>query len=292
MRRLATMAGALALLLPATGSAFDHSYPSADQNLQQAGRDAASAFAMLQLPADARRSEAEPDGDSGVLAQPAFQVGTPNFVDRAEWWIVPGDMESVIEFVRAHPPFGLDKPAVSGGSGVGSTGPKYASLGYLQPRIWNILGWRMLAVTATPLADGLTGVRVDGEAVWLVPRPESERVPSEARFATVGVHGKRAVRLAAHATVSKLAQLVDDLELTQPGLRLCPRASPSHHSIRLAFRTKPDGPPLAVAIADYSGGCAVLHLSIAGQPQPTLDLLSRSGARLTRELRRILEIRH
>jgi hypothetical protein len=288
---VATLAGALALLLPATGIAFDHSYPSANQNLEQAERDAASALEGLQLPADARRSEAEPEGDSGALAQPAFQVATPNFVDRAEWWIVPGDMASVIAFVRAHPPFGLDKPAVSGGSGVGSTGPKYSSVGYLRPRIWNVLGWRMLAVTATRLADGSTGVRVDGEAVWVVPRPQSERVPPEAGFVTVGMHGQRAVRVATRATVGKLAQLVDDLELTQPGLRLCPRASPNNHSIRLVFRSKRDGPPLAVAIADFSGGCDVLHLSIAGQPQPTLDLFSRSGARLTDELRRILRIK-
>jgi hypothetical protein len=114
----------------------------------------------------------------------------------------------------------------------------------------------------------------------------------EAAFATVGVHGKRAVRVPARATVSRLAQLVEDLELTQPGLLLCPRASPSHHSIRLVFRARRDGPPLAVAIADYSGGCGVLHLSIAGQTQPRLNLLSRSGARLTRGLRQILGIKH
>jgi hypothetical protein len=46
----------------------------------------------------------------------------------------------------------------------------------------------------------------------------------------------------------------------------------------LVFRTKPDGAPLAVAIADYSGGCGVLHLSIAGHSHSRRSTCSAAAA--------------
>jgi hypothetical protein len=235
---------------------------------------AASLLASLNLPTSAIRQAGEPAGDDGALGQPASRPATPNLVDDEAWWIVPETTQQVLAYVDDHPPAG-GTPDLSGQSS--TTGqPTVTSTGFGWPAVGGELGLRSLVVAIVQLQDGSTGVRADGEAVWITPRPRSERIPAGARRVVVSTtEGEKTVEgpttITAHPEVAKAVSVLNALPAWQPGLYSCP--ADFGWRIRLAFyrsaATSSAG-PRAVAIVDPNG-CGVVQLALAGRRQPALS---------------------
>ena len=247
---------------------------TAASNQGAAEADAASLLATLNLPTSAVRQAGEPAGDDGALGQPASFAATPYLVDDPAWWVVPETTQQVLAYVDDHPPAG-GKPSLSG-QGMSSGKPTVTDTGFAWPSVLGRLGVRSLDVAIVQLQDGSTGVRADGEAVWITPRPHSERIPAGARRVVISTtEGGKTVEgpatVTAHAEVAKAVSVLNALPAFQPGVYSCP--ADFGWRIRLAFyRTAAtsNAAPLAVAILDPNG-CGLVQLALAGRRQPALS---------------------
>ena len=270
----AWLAVALPAALSAGGVSAYGAVHTAAGNKAAAEVDAASLLASLNLPTSAVRQAGEPAGDDGALGQPASRPATPNLVDDESWWVVPETTQQVRAYVDDHPPAG-GTPDLSGQSS--STGaPIVTSTGFGWPAVPGRLGLRALVVAIVQLQDGSTGVRADGEAVWITPRPRSERIPAGARRVVVSTtEGGKTVEgpatITPHAEVAKAVSVLNALPAFQPGVYSCP--ADFGWRIRLVFyRTvaTSSAVPLAVAIVDPNG-CGLVQLALAGRRQPALS---------------------
>jgi hypothetical protein len=156
------------------------------------------------------------------------------------------------------------------------------------------LSTRSLLVEVVQLADGSTGLRADGEAVWITPRPASEHIPTGSRRLVVTalrsgrvIQGPRTVT--STGTIRRVVRLLNALPAWQPGAYSCP--AERGPDIRLAFYPDRDraagSVPLAVAVVDPTG-CAVVSLTIRGHSQQPLG---GGGLTLVRRLSRVLGFR-
>ncbi len=247
---------------------------TAASNQGAAEADAASLLASLNLPPSAVRQTGEPAADDGALGQPASRPATPNLVDDQAWWVVPETTQQVLVYVDDHRPRG-GTPSLSGQSS-SSGQPIVTSTGFGWPAIPGQLGLRSLVVAIVQLQHGSTGIRADGEAVWITPRPRSERIPAGTRRVVVSTtEGGKTVEgpttITAPAEVAKAVSVLNALPAFQPGVYSCP--ADFGWRIRLAFyRTAAasSAAPLAMAIVDPNG-CGVVRLALAGRRQPALS---------------------
>ena len=259
--------------------------PTAQDNARAAQTDAASLLASLNLPSGAVRQATEPAGDGGALAQPFASLPvTPNAIDDPGWWVVPATTpQQVVHYVKSHPPAGSKPEFAGSGTEIGAT--------FQRPPISGELSIRWLAVEARTLRDGSTGVRADGETVWITPRPPSERVPSGARLLVVtttrpGQLLQGPFKVTSRREIGRAVALVNALPAFQPGSYACP--ADFGLRIRLAFYrgATSGGTPLAGVAAD-PGGCGVVALKLAGKPQPFLA----DGYSLTKRLSAALHLK-
>jgi hypothetical protein len=148
----------------------------------------------------------------------------------------------------------------------------------------------MLVVETAAASGGGTALRADGQSVWLLVRPRSERIPNGVE--TIAVLVRRLAQpprlertVTRRATVNRIIALLDDLKTAQPGARSCPADSGTKVELSLyGARAR----RLAQAVADPSG-CGAVALTIRGYSQPPLtggpDLVahleSLLGMRLT-----------
>jgi hypothetical protein len=260
-RTLTAAAIALAATIPAAGARA-----SAQTNLAAAQTASTALVAGVALPAGAVSSPVEPAGDGSVLANPPSVPATPNLVDAHAWWIVPGAPAAVIAYVRAHPPHG--STCAPSFMPTATSVTDECSV----PDVPGVLTEGTLLVLATPLPGGATGLRVDAQEVWLVPRSPSERIPPGARRLVVtvtrpGRPRSRPVTVTAIHRIDRVAALLDALPLAQPGVTSCPLDLAAR--IRLAFYARGARAPLALAAVD-PGGCGEVRLAIRGRSQPTL----------------------
>ena len=138
-----------------------------------------------------------------------------------------------------------------------------------------VLSDRVISITVVPLAGKGTGVRTDGEAIWLTSRPAWEQIPSTVRSITFTAQGStpagRSGRVSTPRTlagrpVQRLVALINGLEVVQPGVRACPAGRV--RLVRLTFRAG-DGTVLAAAV-EHPTGCASVALRIGGRTGPAL----------------------
>jgi hypothetical protein len=263
-RRIVFMLAALALAAPAATAR------STDQNRAAAFAEADALLAAAALPADATPLAGEPEGDGGVLANPAIGVGNPNVAVRTSWFRSPGTVADVLAYTDAHPPSG----AVLRISGGGETrdGHRAELRAYERHRVRNALGNRWLLVSATKLDDSSTGIRVDGYVVWLDARPEAEVIPASARHLTITARGRHTIRITDAARVQRIATMLNQADVVQPDLRLCERARAGVPEPRLTFRARRAGQPLAI-VRVHPAGCPTADVRIGDRRMPTLDLL-------------------
>ncbi len=263
------IAVAIAALVIGSGVAIADSGASAASNRAAARADAVKLLGEVSLPAGATKSATEPAGGGRELARPFSYPATPNLVDRHQWWVVPGSLDSLFSYIHAHRPQGSSWA----GGGTAHISPRRSrAVFYSWPAVENVLSLRWLVITAVSLGNGTTGVRVDAEDVWITPRPASEQIPSSAARLrlTVTQFGRRIQGPRVFVSQRKLQSvisLMNSLPATQPGARSCP--SDWGTIVTLAFIGSGGGGPQAVAGVDPAG-CEGVSLTLDGKPQPGL----------------------
>lgn len=243
----------------------------ANANRAAAQSEATRLLSLVQLPPGATRSSTEPPGDHGGLAQSGYAAVTPNLVDASAWWISDSSPAAVLAYLRTHRPHGA-----SPWSSTGDSGPNGAQVEtFTLPAVSGVLSQRVIAVTATRLANGLTGIRVDGAAVWIVPRPAWEQIPSTVRTVTFTARGaEQSGRLGpvstpltlSGAAAQRLVSFINGLPIVQLGAYACPAGRPGW--LRMTFRT--DSGALVASANEQASGCASMALTIGGRRGPDL----------------------
>ncbi len=240
---------------------------------QRAVADANAILASFAVPKGARKLSAAPSVGKGVLKSPAQIPGTPDLVDKAEWWIAPGAPQGVLAWEARHLSHGLSSAGAGTtyGRNIATTWSQVVSL----PGIPGVLDSRELVVTA--VRDGHeTAIRVDAEVTWQPARPASEKVPAAAKAVTIAIKlglnqgGRKPpkpVTITDPAKVRALTALINGLTLFPPGAPDCP--ADFGGNLVLTFRAGPRTPALAVATVDFAG-CDSVDFTIGGKPQPAL----------------------
>lgn len=240
---------------------------------QRAVADATAILASFAVPTGARKLSAAPSVGNGVLKAPAQTLGTPDLVDKAEWWIASGAPQGVLAWEARH----LSHRFSSGGAGTGY-GRSIATTWFQVfslPGIPGVLDSRELVVLVVQ-DEGKTAIRVDAQVAWLPARPASEKVPAAAKAVTISVDPglnqggrkpQKPVTITDPAKVRALTALINGLALFPPGAFDCP--ADFGGNLVLTFRAGPRTPALAVATVHFAG-CDGVDLTIDGKSQPSL----------------------
>jgi hypothetical protein len=249
-------------------SAHVSAHTSARTNRRLARADAARLLTRLVLPSGAVRSGHEPKGGGQVLAKPGQTQATPNFVDRHVWLTAPGSARALMSYIDSHRPAGAT--VVSSGTGYLGRLVVFETFGW--PSTDGSLTGRWLVLEAVGLPGQRTGLRADGEDVWITPRPASERIPSRSTSLVVSVRrGGKAVNgpftFIGSMRIGAATALINSLPAFQPGGYSCP--ADFGVDVRLVFRLAGARQPLAVADVDPQG-CGGVGLRLRGRAQPPL----------------------
>ena len=265
---------ATAFVLLACGVATPAAAPTTGSNKLAAQRDAEKLLHLFVPPSAARRLTAEPKGDGGVLHAPGSKPGVFDIVDRHSFWHVRSPFDSVVRFIESHPPSGSRR--IGGGSTGGPGIPSNRQLIFAFPAISGRISTRWLNVTAVALPRGSTGLRVDAQDVWIVPRSPSEKVPSGVSeiHITSAYRGKPPIMSLNVTDPAKIAQIIrwiDALGTAQPTVIFCPVLGGP--TVTFDFRAA-SGVLLAKAsVLDFqgtSGPCNPISFSIRGHRQTPL----------------------
>jgi hypothetical protein len=241
---------------------------------QRAVSDADAILASFAVPSGASKLPAAPDADSGAL-KTAIQIpGTPDLVDKADWWLVPGKPLQVLAWEKKHVSHRYSFEGTGSLTGPPSKGPVSADM-FTLPDIAGVLDSRELVVQA--VADGdKTAIRVDAQVTWQPATPASEKVPAAAKAVTISMNlgmnqgskkPPKPVTISDPAKVDQLRGLINRLLPFPPGDFSCPAAFGDN--LALTFRARPGGPALAVA-TDILSGCGGVALTSGGKSQPML----------------------
>ncbi len=234
----------------------------------------------------------EPRGDDRLLGSAQWS-SSGNRVDRHIWWRTPASFSSVVAFLKNHRPPGTRAQGSGreGGPGV----PRNETLSFGLPLIRGVVSSRSLLFWVVALRGGGTAVRVDGEDIWIVPRPASEQVPAgvhEVDITSARPHKPPivSVSVSTPAKVRRIVTLLDGMETVQPGVWNCPALLGGQPVVTFDFRTRASGPLLAkVTLTDYgfpSYQCNPIDFSIRGHPQKPL-----LGGNFLTQVERLLGVR-
>jgi hypothetical protein len=246
---------------------------------RRARADATTLLGRVRLPAGAEQLSSEPDGDRGMLSRPVSRpaiMGT--LVDEHTWWRVPGSAASALDYLQAHPPRG-GRLTESGSQGT-EQGVASGYDGFVWPPVDRLLGSRELLVQVTNLAGGGTGVRVDAQVQWIIPRPVSERIPRgvheiDVARAVPGDAPSLEVKVVSKREIRALVAMVDALGIIQPGAYSCPLQQGDAPVVTFTFRASDEGTVLASAgelasAREPTTSCDPMTFSIRGHPQTPL----------------------
>jgi hypothetical protein len=240
---------------------------------RRAVADADAILASFAVPKGARKLAGAPSVGNGILKSPPQVPGTPDLVDKAEWWIAPGAPQSVLAWEAGH----LSHRFSTAGSGTeyGRNIPTTWTQPFSLPDVPAVLDSRELVVEVVQDGDK-TAIRVDAQVTWQPARPASEKVPAAAKAVTVSMEiglnqgGKKPpkpVTITDPARVRALTALINGLAPFPPGDFNCPEDFGDN--LVLTFRAGPRAPALAVATADLAG-CDGVDFTIGGKSQPAL----------------------
>src|SRR5690349_15747624 len=224
---------------------------------QRAVADAAAILRAFVVPPGAQRLPRAPD----ALKAPTTILVSTALVDDVSFWRAPGQPQAVLAWEQAH----LPRRFTPGDADFGP--PSWDRTFSLSP-VPGVLNARDLVVEVTGAGNGQTAIRVDAQVTWQPPRPGLEKVPAATRVVTItqlpslNPHAKRPpapVTITHLAVLQRLAALVDNLQRSTIGQAAsCPAAFGG--GIRLTFRARAGGPPLAVA--QGPAPCGTVQFSI------------------------------
>jgi hypothetical protein len=266
--------------------------PTASSNRSAAVRDAERLLGLGILPPGATRVSSQPRGDDKLLGKPPAEP-TGQIVDRYDWWHVPAAFDAVVAFLVAHPPPG----SASAGSGEleGPGVPDNQTLSFSFPPIGAEVSMRALTFYAVALRGGGTGIRVDAQETWILPRLTSERVPAgvhdiEVTSARRGTPPILSRNVTNPAKVHRIISLIDEMPVLQPGFYGCPELPAGQPVVTFDFRAAAGQPVLAQAsLTGYrfgSGPCNPVSFSIRGHRQKPLI-----GGNFLSNVQRLLGVR-
>lgn len=241
---------------------------------QRAAADTAAILASFVPPPGARRLSGAPAADGGALRQPFQTPGVFHLMEKASWWLAPGQPRQVLGWERAHLP---RRFAYAGDTTYGSSG-NFTLWGdqFSLPAVPGLLVDRDLLVAVVSAGGGRTAIRVDAQVAWVPAKPADERVPSVARVVTVtvlpsngpgGPARLQSVTISDAATVRRIAALVDSLPLAPYMTVSCPAFDGGE--VRLAFLGRVGGPVLA-AVSSNMDGCPPADFTAGGKQLPML----------------------
>jgi len=246
---------------------------------QRAVADADAILASFAVPQGAQKIAAAPDVDSGALKTSIQIPGTPDLVDKADWWLAPGKPTAVLAWEAKHVSHRFSFQGTGSVSNLGNDTESLRADMFTLPDITGVLDSRELVVQVVPDGDK-TAIRVDAQVTWQPARPAIEKIPATAKAVTISLdlgmnQGSRKppkpVTITDPAKVKELRTLINSLPLTPPGVFHCPLGFGD--SLGLTFRARPGAAALAVATVLLSG-CAGVDLTIGGKSQPVLAGLS------------------
>ncbi len=227
---------------------------------------------MVRLPPGAVQSPRDPPGGAPALAAVTLGEATPNLVDAHAWWTIRGSAANVMAYVLAHLPAG----AQAAGTESGNAAPGFQGATFTLPPVPGVLSERMIGVAVVQLTGTTAAVRTDGEAIWLSPRPNWERIPlgvSSVRFTASGESSDgRPGPASSPVTVRgqaarRLVVFINSLGIVQPGVRSCPAALFEKVDVRFYDGA---GTEVAHAVEDPSG-CAFVRLTVGSRTGPSLS---------------------
>jgi len=292
-----TSSGAGATTRTAAGVAIPTpSQATAAARRRRARADATTLLGRVRLPAGAEQLSSEPAGDGGMLSRPVSRPAIPTtVVDEHTWWRVPGSAASVLAYTRAHVPRG-GKFRESGSQATRRGDIVSGYDGFVWPPLDRLLGSRELLVQVTKLAGGGTGVRVDAQVQWIIPRRVSERIPRgvheiDVARAVPGDAPSLEVKVVSQHEIRALVAMVDALGIIQPGAYSCPSQQGDAPVVTFTFRASDEGNLLASAgeassAREPTTPCTAMTFSIRGRPQTPL----LGGAAVVRKAGRLLGV--
>ncbi len=139
----------------------------------------------------------------------------------------------------------------------------------------SVLYARSLSVLLVALPGGSTAIRADAADMWDIPRPASERVPSQASVLDVSVtrpYARPSLSLTVtdRVKVKKIARAIDRLPTVQPIAIACPNIPVDARAVTFTFRAASRGPALAQVSESVSASgplapCEPMHFTLAGR---------------------------
>jgi hypothetical protein len=263
-----------------------------------AQHEARTALGSVVLPAGSTQVDSEPAG-SQQLDRPFAALYFLDQVDLTRFWTTSASPQQVVASFDAHrAPAWRQHESGYGGS--------IAFSSYSLPASTATGGGvGEVALSATPLEGGGTGVRADVEVQYTAPHPPAAKVPTSARVLEVreyrwaypahpGLRSREGRQVLHHLVrsgpaVREVAAAVDSLPLAghDRGVAFsCPAESSNTPTIELTFRARRGGPSLAfvslsgVTPAEVSP-CFAAQFVVHHHPQPGLYdgglLLRRTG---------------
>jgi hypothetical protein len=165
MRALPLVAALLAVGCGGSAAhvATSRGQPSVTSNHQRAERSAAHLLSLARVPPNAVAVSTPP----AHLAQPQSRPSVDSLVDRSRFWTVAMSFDDTLAWLQNHRPEGLHSTGRSSGSG-----PGYRTAGdmYDVDDVRGLTG-QQLQIEVSTVNATTTGIRADGIAIWLDPRP-------------------------------------------------------------------------------------------------------------------------
>jgi hypothetical protein len=157
-----------------------------------------------------------------ALHHPSQTPATSYLIDRSTWWTVPMSATATMAWIRTHPPSGLRR--TTSGSGVGANGP-FADVGFEDEPSGSFTSATLL-IEVVPTGPGTSAIRVDGQTIWLPPRPAATLVPPDpAQASLVAYHGSPTdvldQRTLTGVEANDLATLINGLPVDTGGAYNC-----------------------------------------------------------------------
>jgi hypothetical protein len=294
---LAAAIAACAAIVCPQASAMAHARPAQTRaaNRARAVRAATALVAQTPVPAGAQRVTAEPSGDGRVLAHPPGSQVSRALIDRHAFYVVHEPLRQIERY------YTRDRPAGARQNGTGSsTGPGVpANLNLTwqwHPGKPGIVS-RQTLIDMVALPTGATGIRVDAQVIYRVPRPAGEKVPAgvtevDITRAPPGQMPDLSRTVTKPPQVHAIVALIDRLPIVQPDFIACPVQLASVPVVTFSFRASRTGPALAGAsepanVTEPTSACDALAFTTGTRAWPSL----LRGARFLHQVDRLVRTR-